>query len=287
MLQIPKNLESLLSRDVLSEYAETIPTRKSQQLQVYLDEASFFLSYIREKTGCAKNLRILEVGSGIGLLSLLMSEDDGEVVSVEPYSAGFEILEEFNSVILRSWLGRRDLPIFRSVYVQDLVAEQTRFDLVVALHVIEHVADWKVMIDSMVSLLTGSGKVVVVCPNYSFPYEQHLEIPIVLNKRFTWFLFGKRIKDSQKVDNIVEFWEQLSWPTSRQIGSFLRSRGLGFRFSRRLFQAYFVRLSDPRFLERKGTMFRGLSRFAPIARAISLVVPKQLLPLVELEIWRK
>ena len=287
MIQVPKNLESLLSQDVLTEYAETTSTRKSQQLQVYLDEASFFLPHIREKIGCTTNLRILEVGSGIGLLSLLMSEDGGEVVAVEPYSAGFEILEEFNSIILRSWLGRRDLPIFRSVYVQDLIAEQTKFDLVVALHVIEHVADWEGMIDSMVSLLTDSGKVVVVCPNYSFPYEQHLEIPIVLGKKLTWVLFGKKIRDSQKVDNIVEFWEELSWPTSQQIGSFLKSRGLGFRFSRKLFQAYFVRLGDPRFLERKGKLFRGLSRFAPVARAISFFVPKHLLPLVELEIWRK
>ena len=286
-IHVPENLEGFLSGEVLDEYACRAPDQAIRQLQLYLDEASFFYPSVKKLIDEVKPATILEVGSGVGLLSLLMSEAGARVVSIEPFSAGFRQLEDFRALLLRAWLGKGDPPHFRSAYVQDLVFEGLRFDLVLAVHVIEHVPKWRDMLDSIVSVLGESARAVVICPNYSFPYEQHLEVPIIFSKKLTWFFLGRAVTRAAVVEQVGEFWADLSWPKVGRIREFLKSRDLRFQFSRALIDRYFDRLLDPRFLSRKGPFFGFLSSAAFWIRPLSRMVPVRWLPLIELTIERQ
>jgi hypothetical protein len=60
-----------------------------------------------------------EVGSGLGLLSLFASPEVKEIASLEPESAGFGKIAQFQDVVLRGWRSE-NMPIFTDSFLHDL-----------------------------------------------------------------------------------------------------------------------------------------------------------------------
>lgn len=259
--------------------AETEESESEHLLQTYVDEATFFWSFLRQLLIERKPLEAMEVGSGVGLLSLFASSEAERITSLEPESAGFGRMSTFRRVILGSWQGE-NLPIFKDSFLQDLPQEET-FDFIYCINVLEHVPRAEELIEEIYERLKPGGTAWFVMPNYSFPYEQHFEIPIFFNKRTTEKIFADRIRNHQKSPDSVDLWAELSWPTQRGLRKFLSSRGWSYEFRKNVLSGYFERLSEPRFIERKGALYKSLRPLLKMLRPIVMALPLGVSPIIE------
>jgi SAM-dependent methyltransferase len=285
-LAIPEQLTEFLDQNVLHSWSVGAPQAKVVLLQTYIDEASFFYGVVRNQFDSLSGRRVLEVGSGIGLFSLLMSTHGSAVTSLEPESAGFGSMVEFRELIVKAWLGPRGHCNFLSSKLEELPFSHGFFDVVLAINVIEHVPGYGSLISQMVERTAAGGSVWIVCPNYAFPIEQHLSIPILLNKSFTWSVFGHFLRKKAKMDQVEEFWSDLSWPTHWGVKKKLLKMGHRHHFSRRVFQAYVERLTDERFVARKGLLFSVVRPLRPVLSFLGKWWPLAVLPVIELSIAR-
>jgi 2-polyprenyl-3-methyl-5-hydroxy-6-metoxy-1,4-benzoquinol methylase len=60
-----------------------------ERFNTYVDEAFFFFGLLMRRSSLKRSMHLLDVGGGIGLLSLLLACTGKKVVCVEPESAGF------------------------------------------------------------------------------------------------------------------------------------------------------------------------------------------------------
>ena len=68
-----------------------------------------------------------------------------------------------------------------------------KYDLIYCVNVFEHLNDWRKFLLVATEWLSKDGKIVILCPNYGFPYESHFRIPIFMNKAFTYKIFNSFI----------------------------------------------------------------------------------------------
>ena len=87
----------------------------------------------------------------------------------------------------------------------------------------EHLHDWRDFINKAAIWLKPNGLFVVLCPNYSFPYESHYGLPIFLNKETTLRLFKKQIEKFDAENNTKGLWNTLNFVKKREIMSFVRN----------------------------------------------------------------
>lgn len=226
------------------------------------------------------NSRILEIGAGIGLFSLLLSSSGASVVSYEPETAGFNQMDDLSDVVARAWVGPAPkIERLRSKFPSERV-EAVPFDMAIALNVIEHVPDPGVIVAEATRLLGAGKSGYFVCPNYAFPYEPHFGFPTLINKRVTELVFHKKIASSA-IRDAEQFWAELSWPTVASIRKTLRCEAISHRFSDAVLEAYIRRLDDPVFVEREGLVFSYMARF--VRRPAELFVqalPARISPII-------
>ena len=71
--------------------------------------------------------------------------------------------------------------------------------------------------------LSKDGKVVILCPNYGFPYESHFHIPIIINKTLTFSIFKKSIIKQEKDMRIEGTWKSLNMVKKKEVLHFIKS----------------------------------------------------------------
>ena len=270
-------LESLDLADIGEPEAQLL-------LRTYLDEAAFFWRFLRPLLIERKLTEVLEVGSGVGLLSLFASTEVKKITSLEPQSAGFNAMAQFREKILSLWRGD-NIPVFKNSFLHDLPKEK-KFDLIFSINVLEHVPQPEKLLDEVFERLNPGGTAWFVLPNYSFPYEQHFEIPIFFNKRMTEKLFANRIRNHKVSPDPVDLWAELSWPTQRDLERFMLSRTWPHEFRKNVLGGYFARLSEPHFIQRKGSLYRSLRPLIKVLRPIVMALPLGLAPIIEFTISR-
>ena len=87
-----------------------------------------------KKLDCLKGLRVLDIGCGGGLLSEPLARLGASMVGVDP--------SERNVEVAKLHAEQSDLQIaYRSSTAEQLSADGEKFDLVLAMEVVEHVAD--------------------------------------------------------------------------------------------------------------------------------------------------
>lgn len=250
----------------------------------FIDEALFFWGFLRPMLSERKPIDAMEVGSGVGLLSLFASAEVKEFTSLEPESAGFGQMSTFRRAILSAWQGQ-NMPVFKESFIHDLPRAKT-FDFIYCINVLEHVPQPEKLLDEVFERLKPGGTAWFVLPNYSFPYEQHFEIPILFNKRVTEKIFGARIRRHSVSSDPVGLWAELSWPTQSSLKKFFLSRGWSHEFRKNVLRGYFERLREPIFVQRKGTLYKSFHPLLRLLKPAVLAVPLGVAPIIEFTLSR-
>lgn len=253
--------EHLASIDVeqaatqISAALQTAPAEAERELRMYMAEAHVALGIVEPhlRTG----MRILEVGSGIGMFAAFLHCEGFDIVELEPVGLGFDFI-----AAARAALHTNAGPPHLDFPVETIDAEgQGRFDLVYSLNVLEHVEDWRLALDAICGVLAPSGRLVASCPNYALPYEPHFGLPLVpvrpaLTSRF--------VSDATSSSDL---WQSLNWITHGQLTRWARDRFVTVRFERGLLTRVSDRLNDDdEFRRRHGGLLRGIARVLRLTR---------------------
>lgn len=231
----------------LQECSKRLSRPKSEiesRIRTSLSEAAVGLSLLEGIDLSGK--RVLEVGAGIGIVSLVLHRQGVDVVPIEPGRGGFDQNAQIG-FCLRDWLKAQDLT-YLSLGAEELLPEQHGvFDVIFSVNVLEHIPDLESAIGAMCRVLKAGGVMRHTCPNYLVPYEPHFGVPLVpLFPRLTaWLLPGARR---------TELWQSLNFVTLGQMRRAFSMHGLACSFSRGTMYKAFSRLDvDQQYRERQGS----------------------------------
>ena len=264
---------------------DLIPPEIIDPLRTYISEAKFFNNIIApDVANLISGSYVIEVGSGIGLLSLHLASLGFEVTAFEPQSSGFNQMNAMRSFISENWKPSAPQVEFREASLNQTTQLEKLADYIFAINVIEHLHNFEELITHAVKAKTPEATMRIVCPNYSIPYEPHFNIPIIFTKRITKFIFGHKIHNS-KIPDSDEFWGDLSWPTQKKLKKILKSKGWNVEFSRDATHEYLNRaLSDSDFIVRKGRIIGSLFKLTSVLAKIVRFVPLAYLPVIDCRI---
>jgi len=188
--------------------------------------------------------RILEVGSGLCLLSLFLKQQGYPIVALEPAIGGYGIFEQTKNALLNHF-SHLKLEVL-SIPAQQLNPKQHgRFALIFSNNVIEHIPEWQTALSAMMSVLSPLGQLRHACPNYTIPYEPHYGVPVFRHFR----KLSQRLFLSKSAN--LDIWNSLNFITCRQIKAFCRQQQLTCYFQEALLYRAFCRIhDDPVFQQR-------------------------------------
>ena len=207
-------------------------------LDTYLNEAksNFYViaPYLK------KNIRILEIGSGIGILTAFLKSEGYNILGIEPgEEGGFSFMSNLHKAILSQValdMQPEILPISAVNLDPDI---HGTFDLIFSINVIEHIFPLDDALQAMATVLAESGRMRHLCPNYQFPFEPHLGIPLVpFFPKTTRFLLSNIIKRNQSI------WDGVNFVTASEVKNLASQNGLSSEFERGVMARFFGRLQD-------------------------------------------
>ena len=148
-----------------------------------------------------KDKKILEVGSGIHLLTSFLHQDY-DITSIEP--GGFT---GFTDELRNKILDQHKLKVHTTT-VENFTTD-SKFDFIFSMNVLEHTDDIKQHIISCMNLLKDEHSLLFIqCPNYTFPFEPHFYkwfIPFFPNFTFATMRRKKLMKElgKDRYENIL------------------------------------------------------------------------------------
>lgn len=233
--------------------------------------------------------QVLEVGAGCMLLSCQLAREGYQVTALEPIGRGFTHLERIRDLVIERATELCCLPSVMDLPVEEL-SEQERFEFAFSINVMEHVKD----VDRAIARIGGSLKVGAryrfTCPNYSFPYEPHFNIPTLISKRLTENLMWNLIAGNRQIEDPRGAWESLNWIGVKEIGnSVVRKQGLRVAFNREFLGSAFERsVSDIEFARRRPQWMRVMASIAVRLRLHRMIclLPVRFHPIIDCSITR-
>jgi 2-polyprenyl-6-hydroxyphenyl methylase/3-demethylubiquinone-9 3-methyltransferase len=127
------------------------------------------LTYIRDQVskhfgrnprqiGCLSGLRILDIGCGGGILSEPLARLGAQVIGADPSQSNIEVAQRHAALA--------DLVIdYRAVTAEALADKGERFDVVLALEVVEHVADVELFVRRCAEMVRPNGLMIAATIN--------------------------------------------------------------------------------------------------------------------------
>jgi len=241
-------------------------------LDTYLNEAPVGLELVAPYLSVRP--RMLEVGSGIGILTHFLHSRGFDITGIEPGAAGgFAAMTAMSTAVARALAPEargRVLPIAAA----DLrPAAHGTFGLIFSVNVLEHVMTLDDTFAALASVLAPSGRMIHLCPNYAFPYEPHLAIPLVPGApRLTRHLLPSTIDASRAI------WSTLNFITAARIARLARRHGLRARFLPGVMATYFRRLREDDILAARHSRLVSRIARAPAAGALLEAVLRAIPP---------
>ena len=201
-----------------SIFIKKLRSLKIKNSDIWINEALFGLHHIKEFCKKLKgNDNVLEIGSGSGILLNLLSENFKYInfQGIEPFGEGFSSLNYLNSLSIENGIS------IKNIGYEELSSDN-KYDLIFCINVFEHLNDWRNFLEKMSFLLNEKGKIIVLCPNYGFPYESHFRIPIIFNKKITFCIFKKFIRMFEKKNDCLGLWDSLNFVKKREVINHLK-----------------------------------------------------------------
>jgi 2-polyprenyl-3-methyl-5-hydroxy-6-metoxy-1,4-benzoquinol methylase len=226
--------EPAIASEIAAKTGDPIAQVESR-LETYLNEAR--LGFDIAARVVRPGARILEVGAGLGFVSLALRDAGHDVVALEPVGEGFGFFATAQPIIRAA----APTPVeVLQIGVEELAPlRHGSFDAIFSVHVLEHVPDLDRAIAAMASVLAPGGQMVHVCPNYHVPYEPHLGIPLVPFAPRTTGRFLRRRGEREEA-----VWRSLNFITSSQVRRLARAYGLDATFERGVMYDFVARLSE-------------------------------------------
>ncbi len=153
--------------------------------ETYAAEAKFGRSFIdADLKNLLPGASILEVGAGSMILSCQLASEGYTVTALEPTGEGFSHFEKLRSIVLEQAEIAGQTPNLLFIPAEKLT-DKDLYDFAFSINVMEHVQDVESVVYKVAEALRPSGVYHFTCPNYSFPYEPHFNIPTFFSKPLT------------------------------------------------------------------------------------------------------
>jgi len=122
------------------------------------DQAAVHFNRDPKKLDCLKGLRMLDIGCGGGILSEPLARLGAEMVGADP--------SEDNINAARAHAEGADVIVdYRATTAEDLAAASERFDVVLAMEVVEHVADFDAFVATCATTVRPGGLMITATLN--------------------------------------------------------------------------------------------------------------------------
>jgi len=122
------------------------------------DQAAAHFNRDPKKLDCLKGLRMLDIGCGGGILSEPLARLGAEMVGADP--------SEDNINAARAHAESVDVVVdYRATTAEDLAAANERFDVVLAMEVVEHVADFDAFVATCATTVRPGGLMITATLN--------------------------------------------------------------------------------------------------------------------------
>ena len=219
---------------------------------------------------CLKpGMRVLEVGSGMGLLSAFLASQGLDITALEPGLGGFGV----SSALAGAASRLEGFPLLKRLDIPAQALQGQTFDFIYSINVLEHIPELADAMAGMARVLSADGTMVHTCPNYLVPFEPHFGLPLVPLFPKVTELLVPRLRTS-------ELWKSLNFVTLPQMKRICTGLKLDVRFERGVLYRAFERLdTDAAFRERQA---KGLVKWVYLALKLTgtLTLLKHLPPVL-------
>jgi 2-polyprenyl-6-hydroxyphenyl methylase/3-demethylubiquinone-9 3-methyltransferase len=151
---------SALAADWWNPHGTMAPLHKFNPVRLgYIrDRAADRFARDAKQLGCLKGLRFLDIGCGGGILSEPLSRLGATVVGADPSETNIEAAKHHAAL--------SDLAIdYRCATAEELAEAGERFDVVLAMEVVEHVADVNLFVKCCASMVRPGGLMIAATLN--------------------------------------------------------------------------------------------------------------------------
>lgn len=237
----------------------------SKQYYDYIEEAIFGMRLLSKFT---LNGRLLEIGSGPGMLTAWLYMNGVDVVGIEPSELGFE----FNIQLQKAIWDYFKLP---EIIIVDIVAEKLdpvvhgKFDLIFSVNVMEHLlpANIELAFSKMKDVLNEDGMMHHHCPNYIIPFEPHYGLPLIP--------FFPQAMGKWKGVADENLWRSINFITLPRMRKVAKHISMDVSFQQKAMKDSFIRLEhDKEFAERHP----GLVKVYPLLKKLGVISMFGLIP---------
>ena len=236
----------------------------SEKCDFILTDVLFAFNELYPIINNSKIKNVLEIGSGTGILLKELSNifENKTFYGLDPHKRGFDSYEKISKKI-----SNKNLKIFHDDF--EKFNPKEGFDLIFSFNVFEHLVDQLSYINKTYEFLNEDGKSVILCPNYDFPYQPHFVIPIIINKKFTYKIFKKKIIKHEAKTNEPGLWKGLNFCSKKKIKNYLGKNNFDHQFDLTIAKRFLDRIDNDEssyFQKRQGIV----AKIARIAKKINL-----------------
>lgn len=208
-------------RSVESTYGKTyetlgsVPAQKITRDVLSSEKPVEQIAIIERYCGPLTGKKLLEVGSGFGIFTVVARKRNIEAYGVEPDSESFGGSFKTSQEILT--LNDLNPNIVTSAIGEALPFADNSFDVVYSTNVLEHVTDPKKCLAEAVRVCKPGGFIQIVVPNYGSFYDGHYaSFYLPYQPKWLWKLFLKIVhkKDTAYVDTLrteINYWSVNRW----------------------------------------------------------------------------